>query len=57
MSRFGETKVKKESVMVQIDCWDVRVDNEVISKLCETKKNNSKYLTEYLDEGIIFDVN
>ena len=57
MSRFGETKVKKESVMLQIDCWDVGVDNEVISKLCETKKNNSKYLTEYLDEGIIFDVN
>ena len=39
--------------MVQktINICDVNADNIVISILIETK-NNSKYLTEYLDEGI-----
>ena len=34
-----------------VKIWDVNVDNIFISKLVETK-NNSKYLTGYLDDII-----
>ena len=49
-----KTKVAKEEfygVKKPIKIWDVNVDNIIISKLVETKKN-FKNLTRYLDEVI-----
>ena len=46
MLRSGESKVAKEEfsgLKKLINIWDVSVNNIVISKLVETKKN-SKYL-------------
>ena len=54
MLRFGKTKVAKEefySAKNPKKVWDVNVDNTVILKLVETKKN-SKYLIGYVDEAI-----
>ena len=53
MLRFGETLVVKERIL---QCkkkknWDDYVNNIVISKLVETKKN-SRYLIGYLDKVI-----
>ena len=52
MFRFDETKVGKiefYDAKKLVKTWDVDIDNIVISKLIETK-NNSKYLTGYLDQ-------
>ena len=54
MLRFRKTKVAKETfygAKQPIKIWDINVDNIVISKLVESK-NNSKYLSGYLDEVI-----
>ena len=54
MLRCAKTKVVKEEfygVKKPIKIWDVNVDNVIISKLVETKKN-FKNLTGYLDEVI-----
>ena len=53
--KFSKTKVAKEefcgATKKPVKTWDVNVDNIFISKLVETK-NNSKYLTGYLDDII-----
>ena len=54
MLRFGKTRVAEEEFYFYdakktIKIWDVYVDNIVILTLIETK-NNSKYLTEFLDD-------
>ena len=51
MLRFGKTKIAKENfygAKRPIKIWDANVDNIVMSKLVETKKN-SKYFIGYLD--------
>ena len=53
MLRLGETKLSKESFMLQqksIKIWDVNTDNIVISKLVK-KETNSKYCIRYLDKA------
>ena len=52
--RFGKTKISKKDfygAKRTVKIWDVNVDNIVISKLCETKKN-SNYFIGHLDEVI-----
>ena len=53
--KFGKTKVGKEEcysgAKKHIKIWDANIDNIAISILVQ-KKNNSKYLSEYLDEVI-----
>ena len=54
MLRFGDTKVAKEEfygAKKLIKIWGVVANNIIILKLVETK-NDSKYLTEYLDKVI-----
>ena len=53
MLRFGETLVVKERILCakKKKNWDDYVNNIVISKLVETKKN-SRYLIGYLDKVI-----
>ena len=54
MLRFGRTKVANEEfygAKKAIKIWDVDGNNIVILKLIKMK-NNSKYLTEYLDNVI-----
>ena len=55
MLRFGETLVVKERILwckkKNKKNWDDYVNNIVISKLVETKKN-SRYLIGYLDKVI-----
>ena len=48
-TKVAENEIYGANKLIQI--WYVDVDNIVISKLIETK-NNSKYLTGYLDEVI-----
>ena len=59
MLTFGETKVAKfYDAKNPINIWNVNVDNIVISKFPETKKN-SKYLIGYLDKNdktVSFDI-
>ena len=54
MLRFRKTIVAKQEfndAKKPIKIWDVHVNNIVISRLVETKKN-SRYLVGYLDEAI-----
>ena len=55
MLRFGEARVAKEKLFgakkKPINIWDVNVNDIVVSKLIEAKKN-SKYFIGYLDEVI-----
>ena len=47
MLRFGKTNLAKK-----LNIWNADVDNIVISKLIEKKKNNSKYLIKYVNDVI-----